>query len=927
MHCGCLKHEHTHTHSAQASESLTPRKDLKSSEMRGFLGLLVSAMCLCLLGQAFAEESLGSRYILDAVEEAKRLVDEAYKYSRETSLDRVRRNTVSAANRLRLMKQPFGETRSAVRAADYMENALRLIQENVHAHGRYRRSLNATDLLTTDELNTLARLTGCSARVQPPSCRTTAQINKYRTATNVCNNRKNPRLGASNTPLARWLPPRYQDGVSLPIAWDRELEVNGRVLPLVREVSNRILKTANEDVVSDNMYTHLVTIFGQWTDHDLTLTPTSPSIRSFSNGINCEESCDRAEPCFPIKIPDTDPRHSQAACMPFHRSAPGCGTGSTGFVFGAGNVRQQMNTLTAYLDAGQVYGSTDAQALSLRDLTNDGGLLRVNERYRDADGREHLPFGTMPANMCATRNAILNTTGLEEVPCFVAGDGRVIENIALGSVHTLFLREHNRLARALLQLNPHWSSETLYQEARKIMGAYFQVITFRDYLFYIVGPDYMARYLPAYPGYDENVDPSIANVFATAAFRFAHMAIQPFIFRLDENYSENPAHPSVLLHKAFFTPWRLLFEGGVDPLLRGLVGQRAKLNVQDKLMHEELRNKLFQFSSKLALDLASLNMQRGRDHGLPGYNAWRGFCGLSRPQNEEELAQVMNNTVMARKLIELYGTPENIDVWMGGVAEPFVHGGRVGPLFACIIATQFQKIRQGDRLWWQKEGVFTSQQRASLTRTSLARIICDNSGVTEVPINPFLYRPRGAGYARCEDIPAFDLTPWQENQAPPPTPAPGPRGPPGPPGPQGPAGPAGPPGPPGPPSNSTSSHSAFAVRLGYNSPSPNQKIVFRESIYNEQGHYSTKTGVFTCVVPGLYMFDFHVTLHENAGSVDLRRNGALVFHSSTSRTDGYITASGGTMIPLRKGDKVWLQANLGGNGLTADSYFLGHLLY
>ncbi|KAG5840312.1 hypothetical protein ANANG_G00187480 [Anguilla anguilla] len=885
--------------------------------MRGFLGLLVSAMCLCLLGQAFAEESLGSRYILDAVEEAKRLVDEAYKYSRETSLDRVRRNTVSAANRLRLMKQPFGETRSAVRAADYMENALRLIQENVHAHGRYRRSLNATDLLTTDELNTLARLTGCSARVQPPSCRTTAQINKYRTATNVCNNRKNPRLGASNTPLARWLPPRYQDGVSLPIAWDRELEVNGRVLPLVREVSNRILKTANEDVVSDNMYTHLVTIFGQWTDHDLTLTPTSPSIRSFSNGINCEESCDRAEPCFPIKP-------GRLHALP--PLGPGCGTGSTGFVFGAGNVRQQMNTLTAYLDAGQVYGSTDAQALSLRDLTNDGGLLRVNERYRDADGREHLPFGTMPANMCATRNAILNTTGLEEVPCFVAGDGRVIENIALGSVHTLFLREHNRLARALLQLNPHWSSETLYQEARKIMGAYFQVITFRDYLFYIVGPDYMERYLPAYPGYDENVDPSIANVFATAAFRFAHMAIQPFIFRLDENYSENPAHPSVLLHKAFFTPWRLLFEGGVDPLLRGLVGQRAKLNVQDKLMHEELRNKLFQFSSKLALDLASLNMQRGRDHGLPGYNAWRGFCGLSQPQNEEELAQVMNNTVMARKLIELYGTPENIDVWMGGIAEPFVHGGRVGPLFACIIATQFQKIRQGRRAV-VAEGGRVHQPAARLPHPHVPRPhhlrqqrrhrgphqplpvpasrgrLRALRGHPGVRPDPLAGEPGTTTYAS----PWTERTTWTTRS----TRASWTCGPPG----------------PLAPSNSTSSHSAFAVRLGYNSPSPNQKIVFRESIYNEQGHYSTKTGVFTCVVPGLYMFDFHVTLHENAGSVDLRRNGALVFHSSTSRTDGYITASGGTMVPLRKGDKVWLQANLGGNGLTADSYFLGHLLY
>lgn len=68
-----------------------------------------------------------------------------------------------------------------------------------------------------------------------------------------------------------------------------------------------------------------------------------------------------------------------------------------------------------------------------------------------------------------------------------------------------------------------------------------------------------------------------------------------------------------------------------------------------------------------------------------------------------ELAAVMNSTVMADKLLYLYKTPDNIDVWLGGVAEPFVPGGRVGPLFACLISTQFQKIRQGDRYCiWHK---------------------------------------------------------------------------------------------------------------------------------------------------------------------------------------------------------------------------------
>ncbi len=80
-----------------------------------------------------------------------------------------------------------------------------------------------------------------------------------------------------------------------------------------------------------------------------------------------------------------------------------------------------------------------------------------------------------------------------------------------------------------------------------------------------------------------------------------------------------------------------------------------------------------------------------------GYNAWRRFCGLSQPRNQAQLAQVLNNADLARRLLQHYGTADNIDVWLGGVAEPFVRGGRVGPLFACLIAVQFQRIRQGDR--------------------------------------------------------------------------------------------------------------------------------------------------------------------------------------------------------------------------------------
>ncbi|XP_040011573.1 eosinophil peroxidase-like [Xiphias gladius] len=882
--------------------------------MNRFLWLLAAGLYLCLQCQGNAESRLSRSVIEKAVIGAKATVDSAYEYSRKESLNRVRRNAANPSDVLRLLKQPAGPTRSAVRAADYMDIAVKLIKRSLGS--RQKRSINATDLISEEDLQLIADLTGCSPRHRVPSCKTTPNLHTFRTASSVCNNGQNTRWGSSNIPFIRWLPAEYQDGISLPKGWDPKLIVNSHMLPLVRDVSNRILSTANADVENDPLYTHLVTIFGQWTDHDLTFTPHSPVIRSFSNGIDCDKSCERTEPCFPIEIPRQDPRFGRNTeeCMPFFRSAAGCGSGNTGHIFGAGNVRQQMNSLTAFIDVGQVYGSDDTKARFLRNLTTDEGLLKVNTQYTD-NGRELLPFTNMGANMCATRTRITNEVDVEEVPCFLAGDERTNENIGLTSLHTLLMREHNRLARALAKLNPHWDGERLYQEARKIMGGYFQVLTFRDYLVHIVGPDFITKQLSTYPGYDEKVDPSISNVFATAAYRFAHLMVQPFMFRLDEKYQEHRDYPSPLLHKAFFTPWRVIFEGGLDPILRGLVGRQAKLNTQDHMMSDELRDRLFKFSNELALDLASLNMQRGRDHGLPGYNKWRKFCGLSQPQNLDELTKVMNNTDLARHLLDLYGTPDNIDVWLGGVAEPFVRGGRVGPLFACLIATQFQRIRQGDRLWWENEGVFTEAQRASLRETSLAKIICDNTGITEVPERPFLYRPRGYDYIQCEDIPSFDLSPWREDGQ-------DSRGPPGPTGLRGPPGPRGPLGPPG-----TEEKVAFSVRLGNDSPKAGVPIIFHEALYNGQNSYNIKTGIFTCEHPGVYEFQFHCTISQNSGSVDLMHNGKLIVHSFTTWQSGYITASGNTYIKLQKGDKVWLVANHSGNGLTSDSFFSGHLLF
>ncbi|XP_029300338.1 eosinophil peroxidase-like isoform X1 [Cottoperca gobio] len=905
--------------------------------------LLVLGVCLVPAHSKPAGEHLGSPLLQECFEEAKKIVDDAYKYSREESLRRVRKEVVRPQDALRLMKQPRGETRSAVRSADYMAQTLRLLQERVHHV--HKRSINATDLLSEEDLNKLAEITGCSGQVRLPSCRTIPNLNKFRTAGSICNNLNNPRLGSSNTPFARWLPAEYDDGISQPKGWNQN-RINNFLLPLVRQVSNNILSTTDAEVVSDTELPHFVTLFGQWNDHDLTFTPFSPSIRSFSNGIDCEESCERTEPCIPIRIPRGDPRLPSGpdSCLPAFRSAPVCGSGYSAYNFGGvPNNRRQINSLTSFLDLGQVYGSDEKLARFLRDLKSDGGLLRVNTEFTD-NRRELLPFTPVQdVNMCATRRRTTNNTRAREVPCFIAGDVRVDENIALTSIHTLFMREHNRLARELKTLNPQWGNETLYQEARKIMGAYTQVFVFRDYLPHIVGTDAMRRQLGRYPGYNPNVDPSTANVFATAAYRFGHLALQPFFSRLDPTYRENSQFPNVPVFMAFMAPWRIVFEGGIDPLLRGLIGRPAKLNTQDHMMVDALRERLFQFVMDLALDLGALNMERGRDHGLPGYNSWRKFCGLSQPSNQGELARVLNNGGLARRMLQLYGTPNNIDVWMGGVAEPFVEGGRVGPLFSCLIASQFQRIRQGDRLWYEKQGVFTAAQRAALSTATMSNIICQNTGITSVPTDVFSVLSNRNRLVQCSNIQRLNLSAWRERsckgcesvgtsgfpESPGNPGTPGSRGTPGTPGQRGTVGPPGPTGPPGPPDlniSASQEQSAFSVRLGKYKPSSKRIIRFRQVVYNKQSNYSTETGLFTCVIPGVYQFSF--LCKSFVSSEKVRRNNKLVLRSLKVYQRGRHSSSAGkTVHRLEEGDRVWLEASGGTFGLSTDSFFLGRLLF
>lgn len=115
-------------------------------------------------------------------------------------------------------------------------------------------------------------------------------------------------------------------------------------------------------------------------------------------------------------------------------------------------------------------------------------------------------------------------------------------------------------------------------------------------------------------------------------------------------------------------------------------------------MNSELTEKLFGAAHAVALDLGALNIQRGRDHGLPSYTQWRQWCQLEdKVVSWDDLKVDIKDDEVLTKLASVYGHPDNVDVWVGGLLEESVEGGRVGRTVRCILVEQFKRIRNGDR--------------------------------------------------------------------------------------------------------------------------------------------------------------------------------------------------------------------------------------
>ena len=315
--------------------------------------------------------------------------------------------------------------------------------------------------------------------------------------------------------------------------------------------------------VTSSRATHMLPLFGQFLDHDLTLTPE----------IEQEDCCsnnNRQEGCFANAVSINDPffRQHNQICLEFTRSTPFCQQQS--------QVREQFNDITAFIDASNVYGSEEETARRLR---------------RGAFGRGQLRVDVSPQN-----KAILPILFDEEENenHETAGDVRARENPALASLHTLFLREHNRLAFQISQANSRLTDEEVYQRARKINGAQMQNIVYNEFLPVVLGSAVQEEQLDIIPGrtnFRPNVDPSITNAFATAAFRFGHSMIQDQFDVYRQRRIRTNAGDSI---RTTVTRFRLRdnflnldeyhaqSDIGLEDIIYGAINQDAQVIMQDK---------------------------------------------------------------------------------------------------------------------------------------------------------------------------------------------------------------------------------------------------------------------------------------------------------------------------------------------------------
>ena len=510
------------------------------------------------------------------------------------------------------------------------------------------------------------------------------------------NNLSNPNWGKVGEPLKRIASIGFTDKISTPAGASR---MNPRA------ISNAMF--AQDEILPDPLQLSDYTwVFGQFIDHDISFTES-----------------DAREPAF-VTVPEGDKHFTPGSLIFMSRSVAMHDTGTS-----VDNPRQNPNNVTAFIDGSMVYGSSFERAEWLR--TKEDGKLKVSRGnllpWNTTTGEFNDPElrSTLDSEAYGMDNDASSSTKL-----FVAGDRRANENPLLISFHTLFVREHNRICDELKEQDASLSDEELYQKARKMVGGIIQNIVYKEWL------PAQGVSLPEYQGYNPNMDPSIFNVFSAAAFRLGHTLINSTILRMDNNGNEISRGNSTL-RESFFQPTEVRLAGGIDPFLIGMATQMQQ-ELDCKIV-DDVRNFLFGTPDQGGLDLAAININRGRERGLPDYNTVREDFGLPRVNT---FMDITNDPETARILDQISGGDiNNIDPWVGMLAEYHMPNALFGELIMTIIERQFQLLRGGDRFYFENDPGLSHDEKEIIRNTRFRDVIMNNTDIEIMQENVFVAMP------------------------------------------------------------------------------------------------------------------------------------------------------------------------------------------
>ncbi|XP_061178613.1 peroxidase-like protein [Saccostrea echinata] len=557
---------------------------------------------------------------------------------------------------------------------------------------------------------------------QMPACNVSEP---YRRTNGQCNNLINPLLGSSNTPQQRVLPAAYENWIDTPRTRSR---VGNMPLPSARTVSNNVFQFIGGDMTPVSAaYSTYLTHHGQFIDHDVISTP---SVELQENDcclpVRMQQN---PEACFSIEVVQTPPDPffpPDKTCMNFvrHAGAPtmGCMNG----------VREQINQRTAFVDGSMIYGSEVSLELELR-----GGVSRELGRLAVDDQNLLLPN---PKGCPALAPRAMR-------PCFKAGDHRQSETPTLTVQHITWLRRHNIIADALREATGITNDETLFQEAKRIVIAELQHITYNEFLPAILDNLHMnsfnlkSKLVGHAESYNPKVDPRTINAFGVAAYRMGHSLVRNTVGH-DLGNGDRFTFP---VSEHFERP-DLMYEKGYEFMAHWM--SREPKSRSDRFLVDGIRNRLFEFppmpgtspSETLSMDLGALNVQRGRDHGIPPYNSYREFCGLQKARFFATApGGLVDHTPQAAAALQrTYLHPDDIDLFAGGMSEIPRPGSILGPTFQCLIALQFSFYKHGDRFWYERTSpenpvaAFTSAQLAQIKQITYSKILCSvvkNNGI------------------------------------------------------------------------------------------------------------------------------------------------------------------------------------------------------